>query len=81
MAHGFRLAGANAVMMTLWKVSDETAPEFMAQFYRTLLNRQQARPDEPTQTALRITLRDTQAWAVNEGWSYWDYAPFVLVEN
>lgn len=81
MAHGFRLAGANAVMMSLWKVSDDTAPQFMAQFYQTVLERQQTRPDEPVQTALRTALRDTQAWAFGQGWSYWDYAPFVLVEN
>jgi len=81
MAHAFRLAGANAVLMTLWSVSDESAPDFMDRFYQTLLERQDRMPDEPVRTTLRTALRDTRLWAIRQGWSYWHYGPFVLVEN
>lgn len=81
MAHGFRLAGVRAVMMTLWKVNDDTAPHFMKRFYQTMLERRQTAPDEQITTTLRTALRDTRLWAIDEGWNYWDYAPFVLVEN
>lgn len=81
MAHGFRLAGVRTVIMTLWKVNDETAPQFMKRFYQTLLDRRQTTPDEDITTTLRTALRDTRLWAINKGWNYWDYAPFVLVES
>lgn len=81
MANAFRLAGASATMMTLWKVSDDTAPVFMEHFYQSLLDRQAAYPGEPVHTTMSTALNHTRVWAIDEGWSYWDYGPFVLVEN
>lgn len=81
MAHAFRLAGAKAVMMTLWNVSDESAPAFMERFHQMLLERQDRTPSDTIETTLRTAFRDTQLWAIRQGWSYWDYGPFVLMEK
>lgn len=81
MAYAFRLAGTNAVMMTLWAVDDETAPDFMARFYSNLFKRQSQSPEDSIKTVMRNALRNTQLWAISEGWSYWKYGPYVLVES
>jgi CHAT domain-containing protein len=38
LAAAFRMAGASAVVSTLWKVEDSVGPELFAEFYRQLQN-------------------------------------------
>ena len=67
----FQEAGAEAVLSTLWKVSDQGTNVFMQSFYRRFLNGQSA------QDALQATQTEfigTVAW--NDPF-YW--APFVMV--
>ncbi len=77
LVRAFRIAGARHVLMSLWKVGDAAAREFMVRFYRTWLDG--SKPKDLA-VALRQTqlsfiedpdeqLRDPKVWA-----------PFVLVE-
>ena len=51
LVRAFQLAGANAVLMTLWPIEDEQAKDFMIAFYQRLL----MHPDSNVYTALRQT--------------------------
>jgi CHAT domain-containing protein len=73
LVRAFRIAGAYAVLMTLWEVGDRASKEFMVAFYKHWL--QQKRSDPAA--ALRQTKldyihakRDPQLWA-----------PYVLISG
>ncbi len=51
LQESFRLAGAHAVMSTLWPVKDDVASEFMAEFHRRLWS---------AKTSPRVALRETK---------------------
>ncbi|AUB83301.1 CHAT domain-containing tetratricopeptide repeat protein [Candidatus Thiodictyon syntrophicum] len=79
LVRAFQIAGAQAVLMSLWPLDDALAAEFMGDFYRRWLS---AGPNSDPSDALR---------AARLGWigdkadprrqdpAYW--APFVLVER
>ncbi|CAN5179110.1 CHAT domain-containing protein [soil metagenome] len=47
MAHGFSYAGAKSILMTLWKVNDQTTASLVQKFYQNLKN------EEPLNNALK----------------------------
>lgn len=70
-AHGFLYAGSDRVLVTLWKVHDDSTARLMAELYRKLL-----REDLPPASALRqaqLWLRSQPQWTEPVYW-----APFVL---
>jgi CHAT domain-containing protein/Flp pilus assembly protein TadD len=72
LARAFLLSGSDAVVVSLWPVSDLAAARFMATFYRVLVERGQS-PGE----ALRIARREIRSDPRWEHPAFW--APFVLV--
>ncbi len=77
LVRAFQIAGAKNVLMTLWRLDDYLAKEFMAESYRRWFENPQAHPAK--------ALRATQlAWIGSKDEKrrdpkYW--APYVLVER
>ncbi len=77
LVRAFRIAGARNVMMSLWKLGDAPAREFMTRFYRRWLDG--SKPED-----LAVALRETQLSFIEDkdrrlrNPKVW--APFVLVE-
>jgi CHAT domain-containing protein len=69
LTRGFLHAGARAVMVSLWDVNDESASEFMLEFYRRLVSGQ-----SPA-SALASAMREARRARLHP--YYW--APFGLV--
>lgn len=77
LAHAFRLAGAQNVLMTYWSVDDIATRRFMQEFYTTWLDELETDEDASPHRALRFT---KQSWAdKGEHPRYW--AAFALIEN
>jgi CHAT domain-containing protein len=72
LPHAFLAAGARGVLVTLWRIGDESAADYMRQFYREL--HEGRSPAE----ALRVV---RHKWMVGHGPSAHPsrWAPFVLV--
>lgn len=71
LQRAFKQAGAKAVLMTLWKVSDDITALFMEQFYKHLL----------AGKTIRQAVRLSQDYLIAHGASdpfYW--APFVVMD-
>ncbi len=72
MARAFLLSGSDAVVVSLWPVSDNATAKFMVSFYRALIEKKES-PGEALRTARR-ELRSDPRWSHPSFW-----APFVLV--
>jgi CHAT domain-containing protein len=74
LARALRIAGAHNVLVTLWKLNDGEARDFMVTFYKTWLSQTRSDPAK--------ALRDTQlAWLKQD--AHHDprvWAPYVVVE-
>lgn len=79
LQRGFKLAGAGAIMMSLWKVDDEATSVLMAEFYRNLLGDEAAGiKKHDARAALEIAkdkVKATPRWASPEFW-----APFIILD-
>jgi CHAT domain-containing protein len=63
LQRAFKVAGANLVLMSLWKVSDEATEEFMKLFYQQWLKTPNARQAfESTQAIIRSEYPDPRLW-------------------
>jgi CHAT domain-containing protein len=63
LRRAFQLAGARAVVMSLWKVPDEATHELMTEFYRNLLAGQpRADALRSAQLAMRARYPDPRYW-------------------
>lgn len=69
------------MLMSLWKVDDARTKEFMTLFYQNWLAPADKTPGGSPADTLRRALAETIRTARENGFSYWDYAAFVLVEN
>ena len=75
LQRGFKKAGANAILMSLWKVNDKATKTLMIQFYKNWLMGYSKR------NALRLAqkhLRETEGGKYNEP-KYW--AAFILLDG
>jgi CHAT domain-containing protein len=70
LARALRTAGARNVLVTLWKLKDGEAHEFMVDFYKNWLTQSRSDPAK--------ALRDTRLAWIHRDPS--DWAPYVLVE-
>ncbi len=71
LQRAFKIAGAKYLIMSLWKVDDQSTKDFMTTFYKHWLSDQQTVPDA-FQTTQR-TMREKRPGA-------FDWAGFVLIE-
>ena len=65
MARAFILAGAQAVMTTLWRVPDESAAVFMKFFYQYLVD------GHPSTTALQKAILSVRSFVKYSGFVHW----------
>ncbi len=72
LPHAFLAAGARSVLVSLWKVEDRTAAEYMAEFYRQL--RAGRTPAEAMLIVRQARIRSSGALSHPSHW-----APFILV--
>ena len=86
LGRAFLEAGARAVVMSLWKVSDAASAQLARHFYRVLLSPAPSRTaSEALQEAMRLTREDLKAGNISNAAgkaladrpAYW--APFVVV--
>ena len=64
LQRGFKLAGANTLLMSLWKVDDEATKILMTEFYKYYLSGKTKRESlHLAQQSLRITHPDPEYWA------------------
>ena len=75
LQRGFKKAGANSILMSLWEVNDETTQILMTQFYKNLVSGQSKR--QSLQSAQRY-LREYNAGQYNKP-EYW--AAFILLDG
>ena len=75
LQRGFKKAGANSILMSLWKVDDEATQILMTQFYKNLVSGQSKR--QSLQSAQRY-LREYNNGRFNEP-KYW--AAFILLDG
>ena len=75
LQRGFKKAGANSILMSLWEVNDEATQILMTQFYKNLVSGQSKR------MSLRYAqkyLREYNNGCFNEP-KYW--AAFILLDG
>lgn len=71
LAQGFRSAGAQTVIATLWPVSDEIAQKLASYFYCSVCK---------TDVCPSIALQDAKKRLQNEGYDHWyDWASFICI--
>lgn len=75
LQRGFKKAGANSILMSLWKVEDEATQILMTQFYKNLVSGQSKR--QSLRSAQRY-LREYNAGQYNRP-EYW--AAFILLDG
>lgn len=64
LQRGFKLAGANTLLMSLWKVDDEATKILMTEFYKNYLSGKTKRKSlHLAQQMLRITHPEPEYWA------------------
>lgn len=64
LQRGFKLAGANSLLMSLWKVDDEATKILMVEFYKNLLEGKNKREAlHIAQQTLRNTHPEPEYWA------------------
>ena len=75
LQRGFKKAGANSILMSLWEVDDKATQILMTQFYRNWLSGQSKRQ---SLLSAQIYLREIEGGKYNEP-KYW--AAFVLLDG
>ena len=75
LQRGFKKAGANSILMSLWKVDDEATQILMTQFYKNWLSGQSKRQ---ALLSAQKYLRETEGGKYNEP-EYW--AAFILLDG
>lgn len=75
LQRGFKKAGANSILMSLWEVNDEATQILMTQFYKNLVSGQSKR--QSLQSAQKY-LREYNAGQYNKP-EYW--AAFILLDG
>lgn len=73
LQRGFKQAGANSLLMSLWKVDDEATCRLMTEFYSNWIDRKMSKHD--ALESAKITVRETPGW---EDPKYW--AAFILLD-
>lgn len=73
LQYGFKQAGVQTVLMSLWKIDDAATREFMIEFYRNLLS------GESKQVALNKTRDHMQTSTKYSNPYYW--APFIMLDD
>lgn len=76
LQRGFKKAGANSILMSLWKVDDEATSLLMAEFYRNWIGERMTKHD-----ALEIAKQTVRSHK-EKGWDdpkYW--AAFILLDG
>lgn len=64
LQRGFKLAGANTLLMSLWKVDDEATRILMTEFYKNYLSGKTKRESlQLAQQTLRLTHPEPEYWA------------------
>lgn len=75
LQRGFKMAGAESILMSLWKVDDEATSYLMSQFYKYWMS------GKEKWTALNFAIRDVRSHK-EKGWDnprYW--AAFILLDG
>ena len=75
LQRGFKMAGAESVLMSLWKVDDEATSFLMSRFYKYWMS------GKEKQYALNCAIGDVRA-CKEKGWDnpmYW--AAFILLDG
>lgn len=68
LQRGFKLAGANTLLMSLWKVDDEATQQLMTEFYSNYLKG--SSKQESLRTA-QLSLRNNQRYSDPHYWAGW----------
>ena len=74
LQRGFKKAGANSIIMSLWKVDDEATCKLMTEFYSNWLEENMSK--YLALEAAKKTIRETEGW---EDPKYW--ASFILLDG
>lgn len=74
LQRGFKKAGANSILMSLWKVDDEATCKLMTEFYSNWIGKKMTKHD--ALEAAKKTVRETKGW---EDPKYW--ASFILLDG
>ena len=73
LQRGFKKAGVNSILMSLWKVDDEATCKLMTEFYSNWIAKKMTKHD--ALEAAKKTIRETKGW---EDPKYW--AAFILLD-
>lgn len=73
LQRGFKKAGVNSILMSLWKVDDEATCKLMTEFYTNWIAKQMTKYD--ALEAAKKVVRETKGW---EDPKYW--AAFILLD-
>lgn len=74
LQRGFKKAGANSILMSLWKVDDAATCKLMTEFYSNWIAKHMTKHD--ALEAAKRTVRETKGW---EDPKYW--AAFILLDG
>lgn len=74
LQRGFKKAGANSILMSLWKVDDAATCKLMTEFYSNWISKKMTKHD--ALEAAKNTIRKTRGW---EDPKYW--AAFILLDG
>ena len=74
LQRGFKKAGANTILMSLWKVDDESTCKLMSEFYSNWIGKMMTK--HGALEAAKKTVRETKGW---EDPKYW--AAFILLDG
>ena len=73
LQYGFKQAGVQTILMSLWKIDDAATREFMIEFYRNLLS------GVPKQESLNKTRDHMQSSNKYSNPYYW--ASFIMLDD
>lgn len=73
LQRGFKKAGANSILMSLWKVDDESTCKLMTEFYSNWIEKKMTK--HKALEAAKKTVRETKGW---QDPKYW--AAFILLD-
>lgn len=74
LQRGFKKAGVNSILMSLWKVDDDATCKLMTEFYSNWIGKKMTKHD--SLEAAKKTIRETKGW---EDPKYW--AAFILLDS
>ena len=73
LQRGFKKAGAQTIVMSLWKVDDEATQKLMTEFYKNYLS---GKSKHESLLKAQKTVRETPGWEDPEFW-----AGFILLDG